>query len=412
VNGAGAEGPQDRGAAPAACRLLLPAGAGWRETARWRLDEVPATGHVMWGELRIDRGLTPPAAARRVLRREAAIAALRFGAREGTRAVRVHRVATSGGTTGPVRARLAGRLRSGVLVELGADRTTEASFDQVLRATRLRPTGRLIVGAGGGIVQHASTPAGARVLLRVGVSGGPSDPLTAAAAYQRLEDVPEIPAPVLVDQGGGPSTVWTVESVLPGRPGSRLTTKVWWQVLHGWSRLPRASGPARATQADLDEIARYLPRHAAQLQELGHAIDATTGQWPGILAHRDLWPGNLLVDRGHLAGIIDWGSWRPDALPGSDLLQLYAAGRRQRRPEPLGVAWLRRPWLEQAFRSALAPYWAVLDLDPEDGYLAALGVAWWASEVAGTLQRIPARRRDQGWLSTNVDPVLTSLGGG
>jgi hypothetical protein len=412
VNGAGADGLQDLSAAPAACRLLLPAGAGWRETERWRLDELPASGHVMWGELRIGRDLTTSAAARRVLRREAALAAVRFGGRESARPVRVQRVATSGGTTGSVRARLAGRLRSGALVELGADGSSEACFDQVLRATGLRPTGRLIVGAGGGIVQHAITPAGAPVLLRVGVSGGPSDPSAAAAAYQRLEDVPEIPAPVLVEQGGGPSVVWSVESVLPGRPGSRLTTTVWWQVLHGWSRLPRASGPARATQADLGEIARWLPRHATQLEELAHAIDAATERWPGILAHRDLWPGNLLVDRGHLAGIIDWGSWRPDALPGSDLLQLYAAGRRQRRPEPLGVAWLRRPWLEQAFRSALAPYWAALDLEPEDGYLAALGVAWWASEVAGTLQRIPARRRDGGWLSTNVDAVLASLGGG
>jgi hypothetical protein len=39
-----------------------------------------------------------------------------------------------------------------------------------------------------------------------------------------------------------------------------------------------------------------------------------------------------------------------------------------------------------------------------------VGIAWWASEVHGTLARLPHRASDERWVATNVDPVLSELG--
>jgi len=131
---------------------------------------------------------------------------------------------------------------------------------------------------------------------------------------------------------------------------------------------------------------------------------------PAILRHGDLWAGNLLVDRGRLSGLVDWDAAHPAALPGADLLQLLATDFRRRAGRALGPEFLNRPWRSPAFSQATAGYWPVLGIRPDDALLELVGIAWWATEVHGTLARLPHRANDERWVVTNVDRVLRALG--
>jgi hypothetical protein len=395
-------------------RLLLPEGGRWVQARRWRLAELGAAGgdddHLLWGERRVGRAAGLAAVARRVVAREAAITALRLGVGRGGRDLQVRRLATDG-AGGGFRRRLAGQLRRGTVVELIEGAGVERPFEQVLRAAAVDAVGPMTVGAGGGLLLRVRREDGRPGILRIGLDDDPSDPAPAADALQRLVARPEVPAPTLLDRGRLGSVTWSLESLLRGRTCTVLTPEVWSAVVAAWQVLPRLDGEPSATAADLEQLVVHLPQHAEVLISLRAAIGDALTTTSGVLAHRDLWPGNLLVHRGMLAGVVDWGAWRPDALPGVDLLQLFASAERRRRGEHLGRAWLRRPWTEAAFRSATEPYWEAVGLEPDDRYLAAVGIGWWAGEVAGTLERLPDRQRDARWLAANVHPVLDALKG-
>jgi hypothetical protein len=394
-------------------RLLLPEGGRWVEAGGWRLSELRdaggGDGHLAWGERRVGRSVRLAAAARRTVAREAAIAALRLGMGRSGRDLQVRRLAADG-TSGGLRQRLSGQLRRGTVVELTAGAGVERPFEQVLRAAGVDAVGSITVGAGGGLLLRVHGADGHRGILRIGLVDDPSDPGPAADALEQLAARPDVPTPALLDRGRLGALTWTLESLLRGTTCTVLTPEVWSAVVASWRGLPRQDRGPSATVADLDRLAGWLPQHAEPLAALRSAVDEAAGDLDGVFAHRDLWPGNLLVQREMLTGVVDWGSWRPDALPGVDLLQLFASAERRRRGEHLGRAWLRRPWTTAAFRSATEPYWEAVGLDPDERYLAAIGLGWWAGEVAGTLERLPERRRDARWLATNVLPVLDALG--
>jgi hypothetical protein len=73
--------------------------------------------------------------------------------------------------------------------------------------------------------------------------------------------------------------------------------------------------------------------------------------------------------------------------------------------------WLERPWSDEAFFALTHDYWHAFGVKPEPHVLELVGIAWWASEVAGTLSRLPHRARDERWVAMNVDPVLARLAG-
>jgi hypothetical protein len=389
--------------------LLLPEHAVWVDACRWRRHEVPdrASGGVVWGEAKLAGGTGPAAIGRRVLARELAIASLRLGA-GGPRSVRVHRLAASGGAEGSRRQRLGRRMRRGTLVELlpPDGRTGERPLDEVATQLGLRPTAPPIVGAGGCVIQRAIAADGRASILRVGLAGDPSDPTTAAEALARLAHLPQIGSPLLLGRGRTGATTWSLETVVRGRSGAELTSEAWSHLVGAWAGLPRSAGPPTAPSHDLHRIGGYLPRHAIRSTTLARAVEARLGCVPGVLAHRDLWTANVLRRGSRYSGVIDWGSWRADGVPGSDLLQLYASTQRPRRGGSLGRAWARRPWRDPGFVRSTDRYWEAVDVHPSDHYLDAVAVAWWAAEVAGTLERIPQRRHDLAWLVTNVDPVL------
>jgi hypothetical protein len=391
--------------APAYRHLLRPDGASWVETERWQRSELGGTPTpLVWGQPRPRATGSATASARRVAAREVAITRLRVRSRE----VRVHRLPAPGAASRSVRTTLRRQLRRGTLLELGVGDGLRRPLDHVHETAGCRPLGAPMVTTDGGLLQRVRTRDGTPAILRAGLHGDRSDPMVATEALERLAWCPAVPAPRLLGAGAVGACAWSMETVLPGRPGQRLTPLVWAAVVAAWAGLPCNGAAATATADDLQRVATWLPEHASSVEVLAARAAEVAAAVPGVLGHRDLWPGNLLVGRGELCGVIDWGSWRPDVLPGSDLLHLYAAAQRRRRREPLGTAWLRAPWREPPFRRALRTYADQLGVRlPGLDYLEVLGIAWWAAEVAGTLQRVPARRDDLAWVGANVGPVVT-----
>jgi aminoglycoside phosphotransferase (APT) family kinase protein len=215
--------------------------------------------------------------------------------------------------------------------------------------------------------------------------------------------------PRLLGRGAEGQVRWSLESFVEGTVARGVDVPLLAAVRDAWCTLPVSNGTAEATVRDLHLLARLLPPHATTLRALAADVAHASAGLPGVLAHRDLWSGNLLVRDGRLVGVVDWGAWEPDGLPGADLVQLVLGDGRRRRHEPLGTAWLRRSWRELEFQRALRPYADALGLELSRELLDLLGIAWWATEVAGTLGRVPHRRTDARWLAANVDPVLAVL---
>jgi len=91
------------------------------------------------------------------------------------------------------------------------------------------------------------------------------------------------------------------------------------------------------------------------------------GSAPDVMSHGDLIPGNVLVDRGRLAGVLDVGGLGP-ADPALDLVaawHLLEPGPRQVLRDDLGpseLAWERgRAW---AFVQAMGAVWYYVDSNP------------------------------------------------
>ena len=57
------------------------------------------------------------------------------------------------------------------------------------------------------------------------------------------------------------------------------------------------------------------PGTEADLAELGELADRLAcHRTPRSVVHGDFWPGNLMVDRGRVLGVIDWEAARPAGL--------------------------------------------------------------------------------------------------
>lgn len=388
--------------------LLTDANAGVVVTA----DDVPlrqvSARDFVWIE-------EPPDARRGVAATLGRIDTLRRLRRDAARTggrVRLHRFPAGPAPRAAI-TKLARRwLRDGVVVEVSSNRHHLRILDEVLRSIEIRPSGPVRFGAGGTVLQLGRHAGGEPVVVRLGIADSAGDPRHAAATLHRLALLPRIPAPTLMDDGSRAGLAWSVEQRLPGRTVPALTAAMLGTVAALWSELPRTGGdPGVAARHHLTLVANAIPRVATTLTNLLEPVTGALELGPATLQHGDLWAGNLLWRGPRLTGVVDWsGQPDQDAPPGVDLLQLFASTWRRRVGEPLGSYWLRAPWEHPAFLAltsdADVPRGAGAD---ERTYRWALGVAWWAREVAGTLERFPARKDDLSWIARNVDPVVDRL---
>jgi hypothetical protein len=270
---------------------------------------------------------------------------------------------------------------------------------------------RFHAAPGGAVLVRCLLADGSEVILRAARTGVAGDPAAVADTLELLtrERVPLTPRLHARGQTAGAS--WVVERALPGRRPARATASLTSQVARVCASFPGTEGPPTATADDLSAVADLLPERAGAIKRLAADLSAAWQTLPSILRHGDLWAGNLLVDRrGSLTGLVDWDAAHPAAVPGADLLQLVATEFRRQAHHALGPAFLARPWRLAEFGEATAGYWRELRIRPDDRLLEVVGVCWWATEVHGTLSRLPHRITDERWVETNVDRVLTALG--
>lgn len=385
---------------------IIEAGERWEPGPPRVLDQDV----VLWGRAPLRSGAAVRAALRSAMDRERVLRSI-GKTTPPARVEGIHRLPPPRSRGRSLRHRARSALLGGVLVELWRTpmviRVLDAVAEQAGAGRRVR---RFVPGSGGSALVRV--PGGAHPsLLRATRSGHPGDPRRAAEALRTLGSLGMRQVPRLLGTGVAAGASWSTESVLPGRRPVRVSRPAAQEIVEICSAFPRSDQPASAHREDFREVAERFPRWARLLSEVRADVDDVALAVPSVARHGDLWAGNVLARRGRLTGIVDWDAWHPAALPGTDLLHLLATEEQARTRRPLGEVWTKEPWRGQEFRSLTSLYWTSMRLVPNDRFLGAVGLAWWACYVAASMRRLPRLAQDDEWIEPNVDRVLEALAG-
>ena len=311
------------------------------------------------------------------------------------------------GSSAPVVGAVRERLLSGALVVLSSNEVPSV-LDTVARAAGAGATPSAFhVPGDGSAVARIVTATGPRI-LRMARRDEASDPARIGDALESLERAGLDAVPRVAGRGTVQDISWITETVLPGAGPRTISPRLGAQLVDFSSRLPRAEGPARAPDEDLDVVARHFPDHVDAVETIRSRIAEGLGALPGVARHGDFWAGNILTRGDELTGVVDWAAWHPSAAPGTDLVHLFVAGRKKKARGELGDAWARRPWEQAEFLDWTGPYWRSLGVDPKAEVLEAVALAWWASWVAQSVTRHPGRARQRSWVAGNVERVVNA----
>jgi hypothetical protein len=363
---------------------------------------------VVWGRAPSPSGIPLSTLTRAALARERAVRRLRRHPPHPWRVSWLHRLPPS---TLQQRQREWARaaMLGGAVVQLTTANPVLRLLDLAADAAGgVIPVGRFNAGSGGSILTWLPMRDGSEAVLRVGQDGA-SDPSRGGAALEWLASAGIPTVPRAIGSGRSGRARWTLESRLPGARVGRLGDAMLHDVARFCARLPARSGPPTAPTEDIARIGAAFPRHASLLATVSSFLRPVLRSVPAVARHGDLWSGNLLVERGTLAGIVDWDNWHRSAMPGTDLLHAFAMEESLRSGRELGSVWLGAPWRSPTFQRIAAAYWPALDVWPDAATLQAVGIAWWAGFVAHSIARDPTRVADDRWSRLNVDDVLASL---
>lgn len=388
--------------------LLLPAdpavaGEVVEADESWRVGPSPAPV-VVWGRESLPSGTGLRTALPMAMARERALLRARRAGDGST--VRISPFPPPVLRAGSVRNRLRSFALGGAVVERSTGPAPRRVVDAVLEDAGCELASGWRPGSGGSLLARVRRADGARGVLRVGRPGAPSDPARGAGALVRLGGLEQAAIPSVLARGTSAGASWSVESLLPGRRPGRLTRPLAEACVGLCAALPISDQPPAAHREDLATLATAFPSFARRFDGVRARIDEATDFGPSVLRHGDLWPGNLLVRRGRLTGVLDWDAWHPRGVPGADLLHLVAADLASRNRADLGTVWRHRPWEGEAFRGLSARLWSRLRLRPDPAYLTAIGWAWWAAHAAASISRLPRLAADRRWLEGNVHRVL------
>lgn len=370
-----------------------------------------ASAAVVWGREPAARGMPPWqllafAASREFSGRRTRRALARSG---DVRAVRLR--------PSMLREDLASRVRAALaagLVLQAAPTGVATVLDEAARVAGAVPTGPVWPGAGDAVIVPCRGAAGDCLLRLYPVAGsaGSAAAESTAVALTRAAAAGSALVPRLLARGevsagsaGGIAVPWTLEQRLPGRRPRRLGDALLAQAVDFSARLPVAPGPARVPRPGIVE------RWADEWD----VIEATVARaWPHetVLVHGDFWASNLLAaaDGSTLTGVVDWDACH-QGVPGVDVLHLIATDERRRAHRSLGGEFATAPWRGERYRRATATYWSRFAEAPAPTLeqLDAVGLAWWAGQVAATLTRDPGLADDLRWVGANIAPVVTTV---
>jgi len=416
---AGARGPATLVSFQALASLLMPTEPGQRALALeanegWQFDPMAAAGAdlIVWGRPPWPSGTSLKTLARAAIARERALTRLRTRPPRPLQVIAIHRWRPPDLSPKRGRNKIREAFLSGALVELAAARRPTRVIDAASRMAAGRETVQdFLAGSGGSALIRLRLANDQRAILRVAPAGGAGDPSHAAGGLEHLAGDETGLVPRLLARGITAGGSWSLESSLPGRRPDRLTPAIALGVARFCAALPRTAGPPSAHHDDIRRIAAIYPRHEPRLRKIAHSLDARLFPLPAVMRHGDLWTGNLLAVRMTLTGVVDWDGWHPSATPGADLLHLLAMDAALRTRRHVGELWLQRPWDSRAFARIGHEYWRRLDLRPGAHTLEAIGIAWWAGQVAHSLSRDPTLSGDRRWTEAHLERILGAMEG-
>ncbi|MBA3350047.1 MAG: phosphotransferase, partial [Actinobacteria bacterium] len=359
------------------------------------------TDVLLWGGAAVPPA-PAPAAFWSAVRREAALLALRGRGSPPFEIRGVHRLPPPLLRGSSARSRVRAAVLQGVVVEMAVRAGELRVVDAVANAAGAREcVSGLRLGSGGTALAFMDGPDGTRVLLRAGASVGALPVANSADALEHLSASRVGRVPRLMARGETCGASWSTESVVGGHRPKQLSPQLIKEAIAFCLRLPRCDR-ATAVRTDIGVIAERVPEVAAPLTVLGARLQEECAGLPGVMRHGDMWAGNLLVNRGNLAGVIDWDAWHPEGLPGTDVMYLMVAEQWLRKRRDLGGIWAERPWRSAHFQAVTADYWVGFGIEPRSGLLDAIGIASWAAQASANLARSPQLADNPRWIENNV----------
>jgi hypothetical protein len=234
-------------------------------------------------------------------------------------------------------------------------------------------------------------------LLRVSLEESPN-----TWAMRTLHDRPRTPR--LIAWGREAGAYWAIESKLGGAHPHRIGRNLARDLVAYSATLPRQQIPPIAPSEDLEEMRTLLPEREFAWTKAEEILDSGVVEW-SVARHGDLRTGNILSSRGRLVGVVGWDHWHAFAVPGADLLNLFAphAG------SEIGNRFRTRPWLFPSFRKHTQVYWGSFRLEMTEPVLMAAAVAWWVGQLSVAARRDPGVTSDERWVIDNIDAVAAIL---
>jgi aminoglycoside phosphotransferase (APT) family kinase protein len=250
--------------------------------------------------------------------------------------------------------------------------------------------------------------------VAVGLDAGQIESQLAALEQLRAAD----PAPTIAERvpwplahGRAGLAVWTLERRLPGaRPLPALPHAVLEQCVDFLVALHATGGSAEPARLDAELLASAA-RDPEAARSLASATEAALAAVPRGFGHGDFFRGNLLLQDGTLAGVVDWDAAGPGRLPLLDLLHLRHHADNRPKDEDWGPLLVERllPWARHGGDPLLRSYLERVGIDPDPAVIEALVAAYWLEHASYQLRSHPHRRRQPQWLARNVDGVLRTL---
>ena len=209
---------------------------------------------------------------------------------------------------------------------------------------------------------------------------------------------------------------WALEQRLGGtRPEPILPARVLADCLDFLAAL-HASGPrgsrSRTPIDDAKLIAAVCDEErSSAVMRVAERLAAEVVDLPRGFAHGDFFRGNLLVDGGRLAGVVDWDAAGPGRLPFLDLLHLRHMGKYLPPDRDWGLTVVRGllPWARAGGDELTRGFCRRLGVQPSPALLEALAVAYWLERLGYQLSTYADRTERRVWLERNVDEVLRAL---
>ena len=290
-------------------------------------------------------------------------------------------------------------------------------IDAVVTAAGSDPTGvRLRAAGDGSALARLAVDGGIPAELRVAKAGHTKNPAKGHAALVALEaaGIDRVPRPLGGDITAG--AAWSTETVVHGHHVQDLTPELLRQITDFAATLPTsatsstgavAGGTRSAIDDQLAAVAELFPEHATALRDVAAAAARWGASLEPVLVHGDLWLNNVFTDDDRLTAVFDWDTWHPAGLPGTDILNLLAAEARTRERRDFGPLLISDYWREPDVTDALAAYFATRGWAlPDAAGLAAIATGWWASRIAGALNRATRQVDDPAWTQRNITDAL------